>query len=1152
MFKPKELGSKLLKETCKLFCLGYIKSYLYIFIKTFDDDKYKSEDFEENRTKIIDVINEDNSIYKMMRIYIFKILYNNYRIEAFTDKKIIEKYKINNYKDYDNDEELDKIYNIDFEKTLKDDFYNDSYKIFEKYKKNDFKDIKKLDYDIEEYGIDNFYALSYNISLSHLQMEKSDTNNNFFTNVCQPLFKEDPLLFEAIKLFYDSTKYYTLKKRFGINSENIKPLLFGYRYCLNELFSKNSRGIYYPLYNSENLNYLKEKFYPGNNTKYNKVYSQIINHFKNKANEGCYVCLCKNQYYHSVKAGFPNDEQSIKKCPKCNQSIGMIEESYLLILNKKKIVKRDDYKRIFKDEEEIKKLKNDQDKREKLKKINYMTLEEYEKEYIEKEFEKEKGVFISIDKNGLNDFKNDQKIVRQLSQVSFRILNYILYSHLFFARLLTNKNREFDNYLPKGTKSITWVETLNECWNLLKNELLKENIDSIENFMSYIFTELFPLLNNENKINDYKTLIDVENYLEKEIQDLIRKFKGEKNTNNNKTKRKDIEDKTSFINLLKESYTSNDYKKEDFPFYEYFYYTDYLNEKYINEKLEHMDDSKYPVLKQYLLSKIDKIDGDDKTDKNKYSLENLNIFNNVLKLISEEYGNQLSREYAEKRKIINEKIYANNKELIEQFNKFYNNLEIENCKLTNENLLCDYLIVDNKYGDSYKNIYKKFAKAQNDKLEYLIDNKIDKGIFDTNCKTKINIQQINEEEIFSLILPKEVSFFDVLFNSSYRKILDSETFSYESYKEFEINYDLIEEKMTDLLVKNKKLLNDEIINFNYNNEVFGNKVTDIFTLFKKRYHQKNLLFIDKVAIYKFAEDNKNNAIFSKTMISDFITIIEFLTDKRKQNNMQENKDNDFTEETKIYEIIYKKKDSFKNDNFIKMFQNNDSLTVDKIYEIFEYYLKIIYEDIKKEMKKYLKNLDKESIERIKNIFSKENIIDKINFARAIRLFTSLVLFLEEDKEKKIKNNLNNVINYLKAADLWDKNIFDNKDFNNNLNEFKLINAHVNQIVDLYDKIEGDIEKNYFDNVIKQIEQEKSDAQKKDKKDDGDGGEQIEESNEKKKKLEKENNKEENKWVKNPIEDEKREEEEEEEEEEGGGRWGNKKTSDDDDNDSDSN
>ena len=524
------------------------------------------------------------------------------------------------------------------------------------------------------------------------------------------------------------------------------------------------------------------------------------------------------------------------------------------------------------------------------------------KKYIDKEFEKEKGIFINNNiKSCLDDFKSDQKIVRNLSQISFRILNYILYSHLFFVRLLTNKNKEIDIYLPRGNRPISWVETLNECWNLLKIELLKENIDSIEKFMSYIFTELFPLLNKEQKINDYQKLIAVEDKLEKEIQAMIRKFKGESQTNNLQTKKKkEIEDKDSYINLLKETYTTNDYLKEDYPFYHYFYYTDYLNKNYIKEKLEHMDDSKYPVIKQYLLSEFDK------NDKSKYSLDNLNLFNSVLNLISEEYANKLSREYSEKYKLENEDIYKNNKDLIEKFIKFYNNLEIDNCKLTNGNLLCDFLIFDNKFGDSYKKIYKEFANEQNKKLVNLLENKIEIGIFDDNCKAKINIQQVNETEIFTLILPKEVSFIDVLFNSSYRKILDSETFSYKSYKEYEIYYNLIEENMTDLLVKNKKLLNDDITSFIYNNEVFGNKVTNLFTLFKESYNQKNILILDKVSIYKFAQENKN-IIFIKTMINDFITLIEFLNDIKKQNNNQDNKNNDITETTKIYEVIEKKR-----------------------------------------------------------------------------------------------------------------------------------------------------------------------------------------------------------------------------------------------------
>ena len=103
------------------------------------------------------------------------------------------------------------------------------------------------------------------------------------------------------------------------------------------------------------------------------------------------------------------------------------------------------------------------------------------------------------------------------------------------------------------------------------------------------------------------------------------------------------------------------------------------------------------------------------------------------------------------------------------------------------------------------------------KLEKLLDIKIERGIFDINCKNRIKIQQINEKDIFTLSFPKEYSFIDILFDSSYRKILDSETRSNELYKEYEIDYDLIEEKVTDVLLKNKKLLNNEVTEFIYNN-----------------------------------------------------------------------------------------------------------------------------------------------------------------------------------------------------------------------------------------------------------------------------------------------------------------------------------------------
>jgi len=1053
IFKKEKVALKL-KEICKLFCLGYIKTYIYTFINKFNDDKWKKS------KNIIKVINGDNSIYKMIRIYIFKILYNNYKIDAF-NKESISKYELREYKDFEEIvkiEELNNIYRIDYEvKTLKNDYNKDSFKKIEKFKINEFNNaINKRDFNIKEFGIDNFYIVSYDLILSNLKsnnFEDSNIYKNFYNNICKPLFQDQKLLLKAIQLFYDPESYSKRKKNFNINSDNITPILFGYRYVLNELSSENENGIYYPLYNINNTDYLKEKYYPGNDTKHSSEYYKIVNHFKFKPNEGCFICLCEDWYYHPVPSGFPGQDEILMKCRKCKRVIGAEKKGFFNI--DIKIIKREDYLRIFKDEKEIEKYKKDK----RINEINYLTLKQFKEKYLYTSQKKEKGVFIT-DKNS---FKNDNKIIRNLSSISYRLLNYILYVHLFFARIITN-NKKIGDYLPKDMKDsmkyMKWIDVINECWIILENELKKEEIYSIEKFMNYIFTDLFPILNQGKKIDDYEKLIEFEDKLENQIQITIQEYKK---GNNYLKKNKD--DYTSFINLLKEKYNKEYYKNEEFPFYEYFYYTDYLNESYINGKLEHMDENKYPVLRLYLESLKN-----EKGANNNYSLDNLDLFNKVLNIYFEKYSNHISREYAEKTILKNEGIYIDNTELIEKFFKFYNDLKKKDShnkeiQLNNNNYLGDLFINDSRIGKTYKEIYKNFIKEQNKKIENLLEIKINNGIFDDNCKKKINIQQINEKEIFTCKLPKKISFIDILFNSSYRKIIDTDK-SYESYREYEINYDLIEENLTDLLLKNKKLLNDEIIEFAYNNEVFSNEINNIITLFKNRYIDKIIDIHDKVAIYKFTLDNKNIPI-CKDMICDFITLVKFLNEKKKENSSE---NNEIKEENKLYEIVNKLKDQI-SEGFLKLFENNDGLTVAKIPSILNYYLKLIYEYVNDEIKKYQQELNDESKKYINDYFKKNHIIKRKDLACAIRLFITLVLFLEEDKEHKIKLNCNNVVNYLKVSDFWDKDIYNDKDFDNNLNELKLINSKINQISSLYEFLGKDIESNFCEDVKKYIEEE---------------------------------------------------------------------------------
>ena len=76
---------------------------------------------------------------------------------------------------------------------------------------------------------------------------------------------------------------------------------------------------------------------------------------------------------------------------------------------------------------------------------------------------------------------------------------------------------------------MTWVKVLYERWIILKSELIKENIDSIEKFMSYIFSDLFPIFNDAQRTDDYDTFIKFEDKLELKIQKLINQYKEDSN-----------------------------------------------------------------------------------------------------------------------------------------------------------------------------------------------------------------------------------------------------------------------------------------------------------------------------------------------------------------------------------------------------------------------------------------------------------------------------------------------------------------------------------------------------------------------------------------------------------------------------------------------
>ena len=228
--------------------------------------------------------------------------------------------------------------------------------------------------------------------------------------------------------------------------------------------------------------------------------------------------------------------------------------------------------------------------------------------------------------------------------------------------------------------------------------------------MNEVYKELFNKLHDKECINSYEELIEFENDLEKLIQDKFMKAK-EDIDNYKEFEKNKIKEQNSALALLKEIYTKGKYDKNIYPYYEHFYYTDYLDEEFINNILKNKNKNDYPVLVKYLEYYFENKDGKkSKKNKNAFSLENLALFNNVLKLFNDKYSNQISREDSEKQEIKGSEIYIENENslLINNFIKLYNNFNLEDVKEgklelnVEKNKICDFLSVDdNKYGRSY-------------------------------------------------------------------------------------------------------------------------------------------------------------------------------------------------------------------------------------------------------------------------------------------------------------------------------------------------------------------------------------------------------------------------------------------------------------------
>ena len=926
----------------KLFSLSFIRVYLKTFIDWIDKDKLKNSEIDE----IIENINgkENNSYRDMLQCFIYKILYNinQQDINKLFDKKIIDKFHLNNYssfklfeKEKNLPQSFKEILFVDAykneDKKEKKIFIEHNYKDFETYENifnklnNCLQNLGEKENELKEIISDNTLDIFYSVFSTKISSYLSNSLGNedkikILSDITYNIFKGKEKLFNIFKLFLDKSKY----TKSTINYNTAIILQFCLRFCLNsDEISEDDNHIYYPLYSDEkDIN----SYIPGNDIKYCKLYndySKIKKYLENNpSSHGIYVCACKiyekdgelNIKIEENNNGYPITSG---KCKYCDEKIGNDGSSY-------SFYDRDYYYRIFKNEDDLNKEIKDK------KNGRCITLEKFYEKFLDRKIKEDsKGVNISKKSH----FDNSDKPIRKQSQIGFRLMNLILYSHLFTNTLFTDKEELFSD------GKLSYLDYIIGNWNKLE-KLLNEKGVNIYIFMNLVYKDLLNYLNKQKIVYSYSKLLEIEkeieNIIEKKIYQKTIKVKESLYTqyeiyyvfytlNKNRFREGDAKSK---ISLVKQIYPSQIYKDEKlYPFYKNFLYSDYLDINFYKEKLEEINKEKFPVVDLYLNK------GNDEGKLNKDFI----CFNFVIKSLVNQYSRKINKKEAKKITFGKTDVYRENPS---ECNKFINIINSKNGdkKLTRESKLENFLINSTtENGKIFIELYKEYADNQNNLLNEIIK-KINAINYEKFECQDINIQEAKEEDLIFFKFENENEVNEIFLMNTFREIYKinngKSTIKYDNYNLFAIDFSKIEKILEDALIKNSFFLKtDEIIEMIYSNEEFLND--GISELNKKIQEKKSLDIKDKKEFIIFYEKNlEHNLINCFEIHKNFNDIVKYVNKNIKK----------VKNEKSLFEIINDNVFPPKiKENLKEFLKNNSTITVDKLSELIKFFEQLYFD-----------------------------------------------------------------------------------------------------------------------------------------------------------------------------------------------------------------
>jgi hypothetical protein len=325
-----------------------------------------------------------------------------------------------------------------------------------------------------------------------------------------------------------------------LNLNNLEILLYSLRFVFN--IKENDNNFYYNLLKEKSNEFIKQNYIPGSFQIINEFirsYLDLKIKFKDRADVGYYICKNCGFLYEVKTCTFPTE---ITKCINGHKIGGNDHVCY-----KKDL-------RVFYDEADYIRLKEMWMFPEHQPWLNsfepLMNLQEFKDKYVDKKIQIEKG----IPKDYESKFFENLDFVRKMDIITFRLLNFILYSFLMGSYILKGISEEEIKSYYIGEYKHNIFAIIKKNWELLELSLKEKGIENVPIFMNMIFNKIIEMINNVDQIRTKEKLISFENEVNEYIMKIISKKENvEKITQDYKILNKELKkaNPLSIIEIIK-------------------------------------------------------------------------------------------------------------------------------------------------------------------------------------------------------------------------------------------------------------------------------------------------------------------------------------------------------------------------------------------------------------------------------------------------------------------------------------------------------------------------------------------------------------------------------------------------------------------------